>query len=130
MTRHFGFSHVKRVETVTSHVGCRDQGWHVDAVYGLTVIFPLTDVTLRKGPTQMDFVTPFNNLDAGKGKVKHRAAGVPESARAAMPAGSVVLFNANMSHRGTANLSSEDRPILVLDCSPPCAQQDQLLWDV
>ena len=34
---------------------------------------------------------------------------------------SVLLFNANLSHRGTANLSAADRPVLVLDCSPRSA---------
>ena len=46
---HWGFDHIKRVEVVTSHPGCRAQGWHVDAVHGLTAIFPLVDVDVRKG---------------------------------------------------------------------------------
>ena len=42
----------------------------------------------------------------------------------ALPRGSLLLFNANVSHRGTANLSRGDRPVLVLDCSPPCGASD------
>ena len=36
--------------------------------------------------------------------------------------------NANMSHRGTANLSGTDRPVLVLDCSAQCDQEERSLW--
>lgn len=77
---HFDFTHIKRCEVVTSHPGCRAQGWHVDAMNGLTVIFPLVDVDARKGPTQLDFTIPFNNLlaDGPKNKKRHEAA--PESA--------------------------------------------------
>jgi hypothetical protein len=132
VTNHFGFEHVARVEVVTSHPGCRDQGWHTDGAHGLTVIFPLVGVDLRKGPTQMDFVTPFNSLHVNRGKVggKKKSPDAPDSARAAMPSGSVVLFNANMSHRGTANLSKSGRPILVLDCSPKCEHESESIWNV
>jgi hypothetical protein len=64
------FEHVARVEVVTSHVGCRDQAWHIDGVHGLTVIFALADVDLPKGPTQLDFSIPFNSLSEGGQKVK------------------------------------------------------------
>ena len=43
----------------------------------------------------------------------------------AIPRGSVLLFNANVSHRGTANLSPTDRPVLVLDTSPRCGASDE-----
>ena len=128
IVNHFGFRHVARVEVVTSHAGCRHQAWHSDGERGLTVIFPLVSVDLRKGPTQMDFTVPFNNLYEGRGKVKKRDASAPKSARAAMPMGSVVMFNANMSHRGTANLTRGDRPILVLDCSPACEHEKESIW--
>jgi hypothetical protein len=64
------FQHVARVEIVTSHVGCRNQAWHVDGDHGLTVIFALADVDLPKGPTQLDFTIPFNSLQEGGGKIK------------------------------------------------------------
>ena len=132
ITRHFKFVHIARVEVVTSHKGCRNQGWHEDAAHGLTVIFPLAPVDLRKGPTQMDFSFPFNNLKEHSGKVggKKRDMSAPKMARAAMPCGSVVLFNANMSHRGTANLTNSDRPILVLDCSLRCEHEAASIWDL
>lgn len=130
VVRSYGFTHCARVEVVTSHKGCRNQGWHVDGQHGITVIFPLVDVDLRKGPTQLDFTIPFFALQEGAGKIKHRDPAAPESARAAMPAGSVLLFNANCSHRGTANLSTSDRPILVLDTSKPCPQESQSIWDI
>jgi hypothetical protein len=110
------FEHVARVEVVTSHVGCRSQNWHVDGVHGMTVIFALEDVDLAKGPTQLDFTHPFNSFKEGESKVKNVAKGALPVCRAAMPAGSVLMFNCNVSHRGTANISSVDRPILVLDC--------------
>jgi hypothetical protein len=126
----FGFNHVARVEVVTSHVGCRNQAWHTDGTHGLTVIFALVDVDQRKGPTEIDFTYPFNTLRADQGKVKTKDPSSPDRCHAAMPAGSVLLFNANASHRGTANLSTGDRPILVLDTSPQCAQEDNSLWDL
>jgi len=126
-----GFSHIARVEMVTSHKGCRHQDWHVDGAHGVTVIFPLISTCLERGPTQLDFVTPFNSLAGDQGKVKKRDPAAPESCHAAMPAGSVLIFNANTSHRGTANLSTGDRPILVLDCSKPCEQLELAsLWDL
>jgi ectoine hydroxylase-related dioxygenase (phytanoyl-CoA dioxygenase family) len=124
----FGFEHIARVEVVTSHRGCRHQGWHIDAMHGITVIFPLCDMTLQKGPTQLDFTTPFNALREGSGKVKRRQDPL-EQAYAAIPRGSVVLFNANVSHRGTANISTSDRPVLVLDCSLPCPAAPTDLWN-
>lgn len=117
ITDHFEFTHIARVEVVTSHVGCRAQGWHIDGVHGLTVIFPLVDVGVRQGPTEMDFTVPFIGLYRDSPKVK-----VPAdhpNLYGVMPAGSVLMFNANVSHRGSANIGKIDRPILVLDCSLP-----------
>jgi ectoine hydroxylase-related dioxygenase (phytanoyl-CoA dioxygenase family) len=125
---HFGFQHIKRVEVVTSHPGCRAQDWHVDAVHGLTVIFPLVDIDARKGPTQLDFTIPFNSLRQDGPKVKHPPPRAPPTAHAALNAGSVLIFNANCSHRGTANISSVDRPILVLDTSPQCPSETTSQW--
>ena len=101
IVNHFGFDHVARVEVVTSHSGCRNQGWHTDGERGLTVIAPLTPLGLRKGPTEMDFTIAFNSLHADRGKVagSKRDPSAPERARAAMPLGSVVLFNANRDLR-------------------------------
>ncbi|GMI07036.1 hypothetical protein TrVE_jg293 [Triparma verrucosa] len=113
--------HIARVEMVTGHSGCRAQGWHVDALRGVTAIFAMTDVDLAKGPTQINFMEHFTSLDLNAGKVKGGlGAGNVESTFAAMPKGALVMFNANCVHRGTANLSKVDRPVLVLDCSADC----------
>ena len=131
VVRTFGFVHIARVEIVTSHAGCRYQGWHVDGSRGITTIFPLVDMDMPKGPTQMDFTIPFNGLRENMGKVKKLDPACPGMCHAAMPAGGVLMFNANVSHRGTANLSSSDRPILVLDCSPVCDSLGPTsLWDL
>jgi hypothetical protein len=116
----FGFSHVARVEVVTSHVGARAQGKHIDGDCGLTIIIALTDISLAKGPTEIDFSIPFFSLTPNSGKVK-----LPDGKiiYAAMPKGSALIFNANVTHRGTANIGKEDRPILVLDTSLPCEQR-------
>lgn len=128
----FGFSHIARVEVVTSHVGCRKQDWHCDSAHGLTVIFALVDIDLAKGPTEIEFTTPFNSLghaaSAASAKIKCRHSAAPESVHAVLPRGSVLLFNANANHRGTANLSSSDRPILVLDTSPACTHLEGTCW--
>lgn len=122
VVRRCGFDHVARVEVVTSHVGCRHQGWHVDGARGLTALFALVDVDPRLGPTQMDFDVPFMDVTTGA-KVKGGVPHAPSTVFAgAMPKGSLVLFNANVSHRGTANLGASDRPVLVLDCSPACGK--------
>lgn len=114
ITDTFHFRHIARVEVVTSHVGCRAQDWHIDGVHGLTVILPLTDVGVRQGPTELDFGPAFLGLWEGDPKVRARSTG---TVRAVMSKGSVLLFNANVSHRGSANIGATDRPILVLDCS-------------
>ena len=113
-----GLDHVARVGVVTSHQRCRNQDWHVDTPIGLTGIFAVVDVDVQKGPTQMDFTIPFNAILEGHPKVKN-CSGLA-TCHIATPAGAVLMFNANCSYRGTANLSRADRPILVLDCSPPC----------
>ena len=119
-----GFGHVARVEVVTSHAGCRHQGWHVDGARGVTALFALVDVDARRGPTELDFAAPFGDVATGA-KVKGGVPGAPARVFAgALPRGSLLLFNANVSHRGTANLSRGDRPVLVLDCSPPCGASD------
>ena len=114
ITDTFHFRHIARVEVVTSHVGCRAQDWHIDGVHGLTVILPLTDVGVRQGPTELDFAPAFLGLWEGDPKVRARSTG---TVRAVMSKGSVLLFNANVSHRGSANIGATDRPRLVLDCS-------------
>ena len=129
ITDHFEFTHIARVEVVTSHVGCRAQGWHIDGVHGLTVIFPLIDVGVRQGPTELDFSVPFIRLYRDSSKVKKTT-----TMHAVIPAGSVLMFNANVSHRGSANIGKVDRPILVLDCSLPttCLAEGgtRNIWDV
>jgi len=113
--------HIARVEMVTGHSGCRAQGWHVDALRGVTAIFAMTDVDVQKGPTEINFMEHFTSLDLTRGKVKGGLGlGNVGSTFAAMPKGSLVMFNANCVHRGTANLSKFDRPVLVLDCSADC----------
>ncbi len=117
----FDLSHIARIEVVTSHVGCRAQAWHIDGVHGITVIFALTDIGLRQGPTEIDMRIPFLGLREGTGKVKMEeyTHGFPAThpIRACMLSGSVLMFNANVSHRGGANIGSRDRPILVVDTS-------------
>lgn len=70
--RRLKFEHVVRVEVVTSHDGCRNQAWHIDGDHGLTVIFALASVGLRKGPTQLDLSIPFVSLQEDGPKVQVR----------------------------------------------------------
>lgn len=120
IVRKLGFEHIARVEMVTGHSGCRSQGWHVDGLRGVTAIFSMVDVDVAKGPTELDFDVPFLSIDENKGKCSRGVQGAPSKCYAVMPAGSVLMFNANVTHRGTANLSKVDRPVLVLDCSADC----------
>jgi hypothetical protein len=117
ITDTFHFYHIARAEVVTSHTGCRDQDWHIDGVHGLTVMLPLTDVGVRQGPTELDFAHPFVGLWEGDPKVRLPQRSSCDTVRTVMPKGSVLLFNANVSHRGSANIGAKERPILVLDCS-------------
>ena len=116
---------------MTSHVGCRNQDWHCDSAHGLTVIFALVEIDLPKGPTEIEFTTPFNSLgvDMHTAKIKQKDKLSPESVHACLPQGSVLIFNANANHRGTANLSQSDRPILVLDTSPCCEHLEGTCWE-
>ena len=79
----------------------------------------MVDVDFALGPTELDFTVPFLPVDA-RGKQSRGVEGAPDKCLAVMPKGSVLMFNANVTHRGSANLSKVDRPVLVLDCSKDC----------
>lgn len=122
VVKSLGFDHVARVEVVTGHAGCRAQDFHVDGSLGLTVIFALVDIDVAKGPTQLDFSASFVGFDGRRVK---SVPGAPKTVHAGTLArGDVLIFNCNVLHRGTANLTAHDRPILVLDCSPRCGSSD------
>ena len=92
MCGRLGFTHIARVEVVTSHVGCRNQDWHCDSAFGVTVIFALVDVDLAKGPTEIEFTTAFNSLgldETSSAKIKQRSSLSPEAVHAVLPKGTL-----------------------------------------
>jgi ectoine hydroxylase-related dioxygenase (phytanoyl-CoA dioxygenase family) len=90
----------------------------------------MVDVDYKMGPTQIDFTSKFNSVYMDHPTVKARDLSSPEKCHASMKRGSVLIFNANCLHRGTANISRVSRPILVLDTSPPCPHEPESQWDL
>ena len=69
-----------------------------------TVLIPITvPVTMDNGPTEFmvgSHREPAQNYDS------------LEKAKSGCPLGSALVFNGKLNHRGTANKSSEDRPVI------------------
>jgi hypothetical protein len=102
-----------------------DQSWHADGghvdiqrhlpCHCLNVFIPLTDITSENGPTELrpssHFITrklaPM--MLAAKAKGKLHSPVTPTLRR-----GDVLIFDYRILHRGRANVSDADRPILVL----------------
>lgn len=76
-------------------------------VHALNVFVPLVDLTHDKGPTE--FVPGT-----------HRDFDTPNASKIFTPdAGSAILFDYRVKHRGLSNRSTEDRPLLYLTYARP-----------
>jgi ectoine hydroxylase-related dioxygenase (phytanoyl-CoA dioxygenase family) len=79
--------------------------------YGLVLNVPLVDVTLENGP--LEIWPGGTHLWPGGGDVDALAKGMP-SERLTMPAGTGILRDLRMWHRGTPNRGERSRPHLAL----------------
>jgi ectoine hydroxylase-related dioxygenase (phytanoyl-CoA dioxygenase family) len=84
--------------------------------YGLVLNIPLADVTEENGP--MEIWPGGTHLWAGDGDMQALAEEM-ESVRVTMPAGSVLLRDLRMWHRGTPNPSDQARPNMALVYTRP-----------
>ena len=114
------------VSIVTASPSSTDQGWHADGghvnlqqhlpCHCLNVFIPLVDVlTIENGPTELRPCSHFltRNLAplmlAAKARKTLRSPVIPSLQRR-----DVLIFDYRILHRGRANVSVNDRPILVL----------------
>ena len=120
------------------------QEWHIDSehksaehlpVHAINVLLALEDIPVEMGPTVLapktHFLTNHNsttNLKSEEMVYQHcgttlesLVAGtdnpVPESITRAIPAGSVVMFDDRLFHRGNANQSDKDRHVVYFGYS-------------
>jgi hypothetical protein len=105
--KYFGprYPHVRlsTVQLVQSSPGSCDQCWHADnADKGLTFIIPLIDITKQNGTTQL--VTGSHNLLSVR-KL--------EIASPVLTCSDLLVMDARLLHRGSKNISTDVRPILV-----------------
>lgn len=125
--------HVVNISLVVSNPGAADQSWHTDGphvsvtqhlpCHCLNVFVPLIDILSHTGPTSFrpgsqHLTRDFRNMYlAAFFKKKLQPVQTPELKR-----GSVLMFDYRVLHRGTANTSSEPRPVIVLTFAKPWFQ--------
>ena len=83
--------------------------------YGIVLNVPLVDCTEENGSLEF---WPATHLMPGRSNLEHLAALLP-SARANLPAGSLLLRDLRMWHRGTPNRSTGSRPHLAVVYTRP-----------
>ncbi|GMI00550.1 hypothetical protein TrLO_g8318 [Triparma laevis f. longispina] len=110
---------------VISTKDSKEQQWHVDGghvdskehknCHCLNVFIPLIDLTPSLGPTEIRPGTHYYSRDLAKMMLGAKIRGELQSPVApCVKAGSAILFDYRVLHRGLANIENEDRPILVL----------------
>lgn len=115
---------------VLSRPGATDQAWHADGphrsaaehlpAHCLNVFVPLVDLTPANGPTQFRPGSHVHTRDLARLTLLARIKKTLRPAAAPAPtAGGAVVFDYRVLHRGLANTSPADRPVLVLTyCAP------------
>ena len=117
--------HIVNVSLVVSLPGASDQGWHSDGphisfsqhlpCHVFNVFIPLVDVEKANGPTEFRPESHYYTIDLQK---KFMLAAIKRELKPiqtpTLKRGSILLFDYRVLHRGTANLSDDHRPILVL----------------
>ena len=116
-----------QLQLLVSDSGSADQFFHQDnARRGMTVLVPLVDVPLARGPTQLIPGTHGLTLGEGGAAAPVAEAVAAASAVAVLPAvapelavGDVLLCDARTLHRGLANRDDTARPVLVFRYDDP-----------
>ncbi|NQY08935.1 MAG: phytanoyl-CoA dioxygenase family protein [Flavobacteriales bacterium] len=120
------------------------QEWHIDSehksaehlpVHAINVLLALEDIPVEMGPTGFSPKTHFLSNHLSKTKLKseemvYQHSGttleslvegtespVPEAVTRAIPAGSVIMFDDRLFHRGNANKSEKDRHVVYFGYS-------------
>lgn len=104
-----------------SHV--EDQAWHQDGghlfpdadlpCHCLNVFVPLVDVSEENGPTQFILGSHRSSFGQDGGEIEATAVSMP------CAAGSALLFDYRVFHRGAGNSTPEDRPCLYFVYAKP-----------
>ena len=111
-------TYLEKAGLVVSHPGAEAQRWHMDTPHlfsvgthlpphSLSVFVPLCDLVLSNGPTEFQLGT----------HVKANLVKAQRHALATCPAGSMVLYDPRIMHRGGPNVGSGDRPLVYLTVS-------------
>jgi ectoine hydroxylase-related dioxygenase (phytanoyl-CoA dioxygenase family) len=113
-------TYLEKAGMIVSHVGSEAQRWHMDVPHlfslpqhlppqSLSIFVPLCELVTSNGPTEFQLAT---HIKANLVKpIRH--------ALATCPAGSFVIYDPRIMHRGGANRSESgaDRPLVYLTVS-------------
>lgn len=112
---------------VVSTPGAEAQDWHSDgehldmgshlSCHCLNVFIPLVNVTNAKGPTE---IFPASHFETRQPAPMHfTAAQLQPPVAPTLKLGDVLIFDYRTLHRGKANISKRNRPLLMLTLSKP-----------
>jgi Phytanoyl-CoA dioxygenase (PhyH) len=113
---------IQLIDYVAMEIGVRsgrERAWHVDfplftypvCLSAIAAIY-LTDMTEELGAL---YVVPGSHLWRRLPEADEKASPVPGEVKVAVPAGSAVVFNAQLWHTGTRNVSGRPRRALFLN---------------
>ena len=111
-------TYLEKAGLLVSHPGAEPQRWHMDTPHlfsvgahlpphSLSVFVPLVDLVPANGPTEFQLGT----------HVKANLVLPQRHARACCPAGSMVIYDIRIMHRGGPNESDAERPVVYLTLS-------------
>ena len=111
-------TYLEKVGLLVSHHGAEAQRWHMDTPHlfsvgahlpphSLSVFLPFCDLVPANGPTEFQLGT----------HIRANLVAKPAHADATCPAGSLVLYDPRIMHRGGPNQSEADRPMVYLTFS-------------
>jgi len=112
-------TYLEKAGLILSHPGAEAQRWHMDnphlyaipthlPPHSLTVFVALCELTAANGPTEFHLATHVK---------AHLAAPRKRHAAARCAAGSLVVYDTRILHRGGANASGAERPLVYMTFS-------------
>ncbi|CAN0232902.1 unnamed protein product, partial [Phaeothamnion confervicola] len=110
--------------------GAAEQAWHADGghislekhlpAHCLSVFLPLVDLSAELGPTEFRPGSQVYTRDLARLLLAAKARRQLQPPQAPLPrAGDALLFDFRVLHRGRANATAADRPVLVLVYAKP-----------
>ena len=111
-------TYLEKAGLLVSHPGAEPQRWHMDTPHlfsvgahlpphSLSVFVPLVDLVPSNGPTEFQLAT----------HIKANLVLPQRHASACCPAGSIVIYDIRVMHRGGPNTSTAERPVVYLTFS-------------